>query len=338
MDPHSQLVMPNIVDRAGGHLWTVGPKLIETLRPPRAPESVSWRRRVDTRSGAPVWVTGQYRQRPSSDTLVILVHGLGGCADSTYVRDAAAQVDDHGYSTLRLSLRGAPRDGEDMYHAGLVADLKAALTDSTFERYRRIWVIGFSMGGHLTLRAALDCDVDRFERAAAICSPLDLSVAQRNLDAPSSLVYREYILRELRAMYREVSRRGRGTAPLTRVQQVGSLREWDALTVVPRWGFGTVEHYYQTVSVAGDLAELERPSLLVASRGDPMVSPATIEPGLENASKALSVAWADRGGHVYLPPSLDLGFSGESGVIGQVLGWMSRESRNEVRRDVENNM
>ena len=320
--------MSNPITRIGGHLWTVGPKFLETLRPPDAPTSVPWRRRVDSRSGAGVYVTGRYRRRAESDTLVILIHGLGGCADSTYVRGAAARVDAHDYSTLRLSLRGAPRDGEDMYHAGLAADLEAALTDTEFERYRRIWVIGFSMGGHLTLRAALDCDVDRFDRAAAICSPLDLSIAQDNLDAPASLAYREYILRELRAMYRKVAERGRGTVPVSRVDQVRSLREWDALTVVPRWGFGDVENYYRTVSVAGDLGDLQRPSLLVASRGDPMVSPATIEAGLDDASPALSVAWADRGGHVYLPSSLDLGFPGQPGVIGQILGWMNHTSRN----------
>jgi len=309
-----------------GHAWTVGPKMAEWLRPPRPPRSRPWRRRVDTLAGRPVCVTGQYRPRNDTDTLVIILHGLGGCADSSYCAAAADAVDRHGYATLRLSLRGADRSGDDLYHGGLTADLRATLTAPAFDRYPRKLVIGYSLGGHIALRAAVDLDVSELRGVAAICAPLDLEVAQRNIDAGRLGVYREYLLRELRQLYRAVHRRGGAPTPLDRITRVRSLREWDALTVVPRFAFDDVRDYYRRASVAGDLHELERPALLVAASHDPLVPPEAIEPGLSNAGPQLTTHWLDRGGHVYLPTDLRLGPNGPPGLIPQVLRFLDRQA------------
>lgn len=310
-----------------GHAWTIGPRLREMILPPTAPPALPWRREVEGPAGAgdePTYVTGLYRHRPEADTLVVVIHGLGGCAESGYCVRAARAVDRAGHSCLRLSLRGANREGDDLYNAGLIQDLQAALEDPEFADHDHIWVIGFSMGGHLAMRGAVELDSPRFDRAAAICSPLDLGAAQRELDRPHQAVYRGYIMRELRALYRPVARRGRAPTPVERIEMAGTLREWDALTVVPRWGYRDVDDYYERASVAGTLDRLERPALFVGSRHDPMIRPESIEPALAEASDALEVVWSDRGGHVYFPPNLDLGLPGGTGVTEQVLGWMRR--------------
>lgn len=321
--------MPSDPPRApdwSGHAWTLGSKLAEWLRPPHPPRSRPWRRRVDSRRGRPVCVTGQYRPRSDTDTLVVVVHGLGGCADSGYCAAAASAVDRRGYAALRLSLRGADRSGDDIYHGGLADDLRAALTAPAFDRYSRKFVIGYSLGGHIALRAALDLDVSELLGVAAVCSPLDLEVAQRNIDAGPLGIYREYLLRELRQLYRAVCRRGGAPTPLDRITRVRSLREWDALTVVPRFAFDDVRDYYRRASVAGDLDALERPALLVAARHDPLVPPEAIEPGLSNAAAQLTTRWLDRGGHVYLPSDLRLGLEGPAGLIPQVLAFLDRHA------------
>lgn len=311
-----------------GHAWTVGPKLGEWLRPPRPPRARPWRRRVGLRNGSPVCVTGQYRPRRDTDTLVVVVHGLGGCADSGYCAAAARAIDRSGYASLRLSLRGANRSGDDIYHGGLTDDLRAALTAPAFDRYSHKFILGYSLGGHLALRAALDLEISEFVAAAAVCSPLDLEAAQRNIDASGAGIYREYLLRELRHVYRAVARRGGEPTPLDRIRLVRSLREWDALTVVPRFGFSDVRDYYERSSVGGELDELERPALLVAARHDPLVPPAAIEPGLPAPSEPLTTRWIERGGHVYFPRTLRLGFDGPTGLVPQILGYFDAQRTN----------
>lgn len=316
--------------RTAGHAWTIGPKIGATLRPPTAPDAAEWRQQADDAGHGPIYVTGRWRPRPDSDTCVVVVHGLGGCADSDYCIDTARVVDEHGYACLRLSLRGANRGGDDIYHGGLYRDVEAALTSPELRDYNRCFVVGFSLGGHIALRSAIELDCANFAGAAAICSPLDLGAGQHFIDAPDRWMYREYLLFELRRLYSAVARRGRSPTPVERVRQTQTLREWDALTVVPRFGFRDVDDYYERASVAGDLDRLSRPALLVASRRDPLIPPAAIEPALGDGSDQLTVRWSDRGGHVYFPRELDLGFDGPRGLVSQVLADLeSRTSASE---------
>lgn len=320
-------VLSQVADRAVGHLWTIGPKLRHTLFQGAPPPSVAWRRKVDQWRGEPVHVTGRYRHRRDTDTLVVVVHGLGGCAESDYVVDAAKRIDEAGHACLRLELRGANRSGEDLYHGGLWHDVAAAVTDPTFDDFSRILVIGYSLGGHVALRTALELDSPKLAGVAAVCSPLDLGAAQVEIDAPRVRPYRAYLLRELRQMYRAIAERNAAPTPLERIEMVRTLREWDALTVVPRFGFEDVDDYYRTASVAGELGRLRVPALLVAARHDPLVYSTAIEAGLPAHSEKFDLQWVDRGGHVFFPTSLDLGYRAEPGLISQIFGWL--ESRPE---------
>lgn len=275
---------------------------------------------------------GDKRGDKSSDTLVILVHGLGGHADSAYMVDAALAVEAAGHSCLRLCLRGAAGSGEDFYHAGLTDDLLAALDHPDFAHYDNLVAVGFSLGGHVALRTAVEGANDRLRAVAAICPPLDLAAGQAWLDAPARKIYREYILRELRAMYAEVALRGRAPTPMQRIEQVRTLREWDALTVVPRFGFDDVDDYYGSMSVGPRLADLSVPTLLVVSRHDPMIPAGSIEPMVAPALASselaeLQMCWADNGGHVFFPPAVDLGLGRPQAVVPQALDWLDERCR-----------
>ncbi len=313
-------------DRLRGHAYTLAPKVEHWLSPTVAPPSTEWRQTLESEGiSGPVRVTGRYSQVPSSRTLVILIHGLGGCADSDYCRRTARQLHDAGYSSLRLSMRGAERNGDDIYHAALTDDIHTALRAPAFQSYERIALVGFSLGGHLALHAGIESDDPRLRTVTAISSPLDLAAGQRALDHPHKYPYRAYVLRELRAIYRAVAARNRAPTPVEQVDRVRTLRDWDACTVVPRFGFGDVDTYYRRASVGGVLDQLERPALMVASRLDPMVPPETITPSLPEAPDCLEMRWTSRGGHVYFPGDLDLEFGPRSGLISQILHWF--ESR-----------
>ena len=94
--------------------------------------------------------------------------------------------------------------------------------------------------------------------------------------------------------------------------------------MVVRFGFRSAEDYYERESVAPRLHSLRIPSLVVASRHDPLVPADTVVPALAGASNALSVAWVENGGHVYFPKKLDLGQPGPPGLENQVIRWLSR--------------
>lgn len=262
--------------------------------------------------------------------LVLLVHGLGGSPDSHYVVRAAQAAARAGVDSLRLGLRGADRQGEDFYHAGLTADLEAAVADPSLAAYRRIYVLGFSLGGHVSLRLGLQPGDPRVRAIASFCAPLDLSAGCAAIDAPGARPYCAYLLRGLREIYREVAARRPVPTPWPVVARIASMRAWDRHTVVPRFGFASVDDYYASQSVGPRLGELRVPALVVAAAGDPMVPQATLRPLLERPPPPITARWIG-GGHVGFPAAadLDLGLGrGDRrrarGPLDQAIAWLLR--------------
>ncbi|MFN7973284.1 MAG: alpha/beta fold hydrolase [Acidobacteriota bacterium] len=304
-----------------GHVYTVAPRLRDALRRSPAPPGAPWHTAI-AEDGRELRITGCLRELAGASTIVVIVHGLGGRADSDYcLRDAAA-AERAGCSSLCVALRGADRRGEDIYHAGLTADVDAAIQSGELSAYRRIVLLGYSLGGHTVLHAALRPVDRRIAAVAAVCAPLDLAAAQRFIDTEALAIYRLAILHGLKAIYAEVARRRAVPTPPRAVRRIRTLYEWDRLTVVPRFGFGTPERYYAETSVGPRLPSLRTPALVVASEGDPLVPLGAVRPHADAARATVRTAYVATGGHVGFPRSADLGIPGERGLEPQIVAWL----------------
>lgn len=307
-----------------GHLWTIGPNLRHRLLPHAAPAATAWSTTLHDERVGPVRLTGALAQVSGARELVVLVHGLGGAIDSSYVIKAAKAAAAAGMSSLRLSLRGADRSGEDFYHAGLVADLDAALRSPALADYARIHVVGFSLGGHMTLRWAMRPSDPRVRAVASVCAPLDLAAGCASIDQPRGAVYRAHVLAGLREIYAAVAARRPVPTPLPAIAAITTIRAWDRLAVVPRHGFCSVDDYYASESVGPRLRALALPTLIVAAAGDPMVPAATVAPHLRDLPAHVQARWVP-GGHMGFRAGLDLGMGDRPGVEHQVLSWLRRQ-------------
>ena len=305
-----------------GHLWTVTPHLVQRLRREASPEARPWTTTLEDPTVGPVRLSGLLHEPAAARALLVVVHGLGGSASSHYVIRAAQAAEAAGLGCLCLSLRGADGSGEDFYHAGLIEDLRAALESPEARRWESLLILGYSLGGHLVLRYAVEKPDPRVRAVAAVCAPLDLNLSQRAIDRPGLALYRHHLLANLRRLMAAVEARRPLPVPLSVLRTVRTLREWDRHTVVPRFGFASPEDYYTRTSVGPHLARLRMPALLVAAEADPMVPPATLRPSLANDPANLTVQWASRGGHVGFPAGLDLGFAAPPGLERQLLAWL----------------
>lgn len=284
-----------------GHWWTVAPELRERVRPVVAPAAETWETVIDDPQVGPVRLRGRLRARPGATTLLVVVHGLGGSPESPYCRRAAGLAERRGWACLRLGLRGSSGDGEDLYHAGLGEDLARALGDRGLAAYERVLVVGYSLGGHVALWLGL-APAARVAAVAAVSSPLDLDRGCAAIDRRGAWVYRRHVLDGLVRGYRAVAARRDVATPVREVARVRTLRAWDRLTVVPRFGFADVDDYYRRASVGPRLGELKVPALYVGMRHDPMVPAWTVEPSLRAAGGgSLETRWLDDGGHVAAP-------------------------------------
>ena len=286
-----------------GHVWTVLPHLRAQLGTlvsgdPQGVERPWSTRVVDPQVGS-VRLTGRLRTREGADTIAIVIHGLGGSAESGYCLAMEQAITSAGWSSLRVNLRGADRLGGDLYHAGLASDLAAIVGSEALAGYRRVFLIGFSLGGHAALWHGLDPD-PRVAGITAICAPMDLAASAASLDQPRSLLYRLHVLRELKKSYRQVARRGDVPTEPHVVDRVTTIRDWDAATVVPRFGFANVEDYWAKASVGPRLSGLRAPALYVGAPADPMVPMATVRPSLD-AAGTVQERWLEGAGHVGFP-------------------------------------
>ncbi len=307
----------------GGHLWTIAPNLRHRVRPRKAPSALPWSTSLaDPRVGE-VALHGHLHpaRGPFADELVVLVHGLGGSPDSQYVIQAAHAVDRAGVACLRLGLRGTDRNGADFYHAGLTEDLSAALASPELASIRRIYILGFSLGGHTSLRFALRPTDPRVRAVATHCAPRDLHAGSRAIDEPRAWPYRRYLLGGLLEIYEQVASKREVPTPVALARRITTMREWDSKTVVPRFGFSSADDYYTSMSAGPRLGDLEVPALVVAAEHDPMVPAWTLHRYLDTPPPGVTVRWLQRGGHVGFPSSSDLGLEGKT-VFEQIVTWL----------------
>lgn len=312
-----------------GHLWTLGSRMRSVLQPPEAPPSRAWRLPLAEAGpeGETVDLTGRFYDLPGAREAVVMLHGLGGCSDSVYMLRAAADVREAGLACLALNLRGSDRRGTDYFHAGLTTDLHSTLGSPDLERFEDLYLLGFSIGGHVVLRAATEELDPRVRSVAAVCSPLDLQPCAEYIDRPSLWAYRRYLLTSLIDIYRGVAERRPVPVPLEQAQRIVHIHEWDRQIIAPRWGFEGPEDYYARASAGGTLDRLGTPALLVEAEDDPLVPEASVRPALERAgavveSGRLEVRWVSPGGHLGFPDELDLGEDAPPGLGFQLLAWL----------------
>lgn len=292
-----------------GHGWTVWGHLRDLARPVVA-DGQPWSAAVEDPRVGTVRLSGLMSHVPGADGILVVVHGMGGDASRAYCVRAANAARRLGLSCLRLNLRGADGRGEDIYHIGLTDDLGAALASDSVARYRKIYALGFSLGGHIVLRHAV-LGGEGLRAAAAVCAPLDLAAGVRHIDRRHLWPYRRHLLEGVKQVYLRAARRGR--LPATDLRGIRTIRAWDEAVVAPRFGFDGADHYYQQVGVMNHLDRLAVPSLFAAAPADPMVPSAGLQPILARASERLTVRWL-RGGHV--------GFPDEDRIIHSVVSWL----------------
>ena len=263
-----------------GHFWTIAPRMGSWLTRTRTPAGERpWHLDLDDPEAGRVRLPGRLAD-PGNGTLLILVHGLGGSIDSPYMLRFAHAAAGQGLATLRLGLRGSGRQGGDFYQAGLSGDLEAVVASPGLAGFEHLWIVGFSLGGHLTLRFGTHVDDPRVRAVVGICAPIDLDACVRDFDQPEYWLYRRYILHGLRTMVGAMG----DDAP---VDHPAAL---DAVKLLRDWGRALVSR---------------APRIITARPGWSIVSPPCAAPPSWWPRRGIrSSAWAPSAGRWRGPPTI----------------------------------
>jgi predicted alpha/beta-fold hydrolase len=315
-------------DTALGHFATVEGFARGQLRPEAPPVDEPFVTSIPDPVLGSVPLTGRlaHGERRS---LVIIVHGMGGSVDSAYVVRAANAATRAGHAALRIHLRGGDGSGADVYHAGLGGDLAALVASPELARFETIGIVGYSLGGHVTLRHAADGPWDpRLRAFAALSPPIDLDRGTIAIQRVDRRPYQEFILKSMRQQLVQVSRhRPLAIEPHEVERRIRTIRDWDREVICPRFGYDSVEGFYRSETVGPRLPNIRIPTLLVVADRDPMIALDTVVPWLEKASDAVTVVRKLRGGHVAFPRDAGLTTERGAGMENEVIRWMTARLR-----------
>lgn len=273
---------------------------------------------------------GMFRVDGAQRPAALLVHGVGGSRQSAYVVRAQLAIAQAGFHAVAIDLRGAGEGGlrsRRLSHAGLSADLDATISAvSADPRVSSLLVVGFSMGGQLSLLTAARWGAEVPASVAgvvAISAPFALDETSALIERPSMYPYKMNVLRSLKATAIALSQRHPDslTASIADLRALRSIRDYDRLVVAPMHGFASAEDYYAQSSCGPRLGQISAPTLVVAASDDPMVPVHTLMPFLSGASRSVTLRLSARGGHVGFVERLPGGIV-DSWANAQIVSWL----------------
>jgi predicted alpha/beta-fold hydrolase len=262
----------------------------------------------------------------TGEPVALLVHGLGGTADSPHVCRLARALLRQGVRAVRMDLRGTGRGlplARRPYHAGRSDDVRAALEElHRLAPASPLYLVGVSLGGALSLRMAgeaADRPVPNLVRVAALAPPLDLVRCEQLLALRRNRIYEKFFLR---GILREVRARRRlfPELPDVRFPRRLTMRHFDDLYTAPLSGFEGALDYYRLASAAPLVPRIGVPALVLTARDDPFVHVGPFEELTGLVPGNVTIRILPHGGHVGF-----LGWDGAGGIRWAerwLLGWV----------------
>lgn len=233
---------------------------------------------------------------------LLLLHGLGGHADSAYMLRVAARFLAHGWITFRLNHRGAGQGrglARGLYHAGKSDDL-AGVMQYLGALYPNLPLVsvGFSLSGNMLLKylgETWQMPPANLCGAVAICPPIDLELSSRAIRRARNRLYDLRFVRLLKGAMRE-RYTDFGDYPAYALARVATVYDFDRYITAPHHGFASAEDYYQRNSALQFLASIHLPAAIIASKDDPFIPKESFAHLPSNP--ALSFQLAHSGGHM----------------------------------------
>lgn len=275
-----------------GHLQTIYPALFRKL-----PQPEIEKRLIDLPDGD--FLEYDHWNKRSSKA-VIISHGLEGDSRRPYVVGMAKAFFEKGFDVIAWNYRGCGDKNNRtarLYHSGATDDLDAIVSHIR-SGYKELFLIGFSLGGNLTLKyLGENWDHGRIAAAVVFSVPLDLRSGSLALHSSKNWLYEKRFLKALRKKIEMKSRQFPEIFDVRRLDSVRSLYEFDDLFTAPIHGFRNAEDYYAKCSSRFFLDSINIPTLVVNAKNDPMLTAITLDSDLGCENNHVTYEIINQGGH-----------------------------------------
>lgn len=285
-----------------GHLSTMYPTLFRRVPP------VPWHReRLELPDGDFLDLDWFRKGHPR---LVILSHGLEGHANAHYIRGMALALERRGYDALAWNCRGCSGEPNRLlrsYHSGVSDDLSAVVNHAAGS-YPDISLVGFSLGGNITLKYLGELGatgkgdpsppIPPLRGAVTFSVPCDLASSSLQLGRRQNRIYMKRFMTGLKLKIRQKAAQFPGQIDLTDLDKVKTFADFDNRYTAPLNGFLNATDYWQKASSKPFLKHIHIPTLLINALNDPFLAPPCFPSEEADRNQNFTLESPPSGGHV----------------------------------------
>ena len=243
---------------------------------PRLPASVT--RLFEVEPETRVRGECHWHENPRMHPTLMLLHGLEGSSESSYVLGTAEKAWVAGFNVVRLNQRncgGTEKLSATLYHSGLSGDLRAVLLELIeLDGLPELFAAGFSMGGNLVLKMAGefgDSAPPQLRGCVAVAPSFDLATCADAIAEPRNFIYEAHFVRRLKRRMRYKATLFPERFPIDGMRDIRTVRDFDDLITARFCGFEGAEDYYERSSAMQLIAGIRRPTFILAAQNDPVV-------------------------------------------------------------------
>ena len=254
----------------GPHLTTILAKLVRAVKPLKY-----IRKRISTPDNDFIdldFVKNNHTR------IAVLVHGLEGCSDSTYMVGMATELGLKGFDTVCVNMRGC--SGEinksfGSYHSGKTDDLRLVI-DYVSKDYSEIIIIGFSLGGNQVLKYLGESGNSLSEKikiGIAVSTPCDLEGSAMELKKLKNKIYLQRFLKSMKSKANQKkAQHPSKKLDIEAINVAKNFHEFDNLFTAPVHGFLDAKDYWKKSSSKQFVSQINIPTLLVNAKNDSFLS------------------------------------------------------------------
>jgi predicted alpha/beta-fold hydrolase len=244
-------------------------------------------------------------QRVGSRKLAVLSHGLEGSSHRHYMIGMARALNGTGWDALAWNYRSCSGETNRrlrFYHNGSIDDLDLVVRYAlSTGLYDEVALIGFSLGGNLTLLylGKMAAMIDpRVRKAVVFSVPCDLTASAQLLAQRRNRLYMDQFLWSLHKKIRRKMAIMPGALNDEGYERIRNFKDFDDRYTAPIHGFRDAEDYWTRCSSGQFVPAVRIPTLIVNALDDPFLAGGCYPVEAAFSSSSVHLEMPRYGGHV----------------------------------------
>lgn len=242
--------------------------------------------------------------KKSSSKVVILIHGLEGNGQRTYITGSARHCNLEGFDACAINLRGCSGENNLLYrsyHSGATEDLESVMQHILeTKKYTEIYIKGFSLGGNLALKyIGENRNLPReLKKVVAISVPCSLHNSLQQLLKPINALYAARFKKHLIEKLKSKQKIFPNKILDSDINTIHTLLDFDDFYTSKAHGFTNAIDYYEKCSSLQFLPNITIPTLIVNAKNDSFIGEDCFPIEIAKDHPFLYLEMPKHGGHV----------------------------------------